>query len=259
MNCNIIQDLLSNYIDGLNSKETDEEVKRHLDECENCRIIYEKMSKGLPKEEGLSDNNIDFLKSIKKKLYKKNSIIGALVCIMVISGFIIFAKSYSVVLPFDINRMFVEEFQAAVVSDENGGVRWLDRNSKLYEDVIPEDCEETINLIRLSYKGINRLEENSRGRNIKRDGEDVWVVYYCYYKTLWNHWFYDGDLAEESESGSSFGSDIYGDGYQNINYEPQMREVYYLPMRDIYKIETLSDEEFDNLKNKAYLIWKGVV
>lgn len=87
------------------------------------------------------------------------------------------------------------------------------------------------------------------------------MVYYCYYKTLWDSWFYDADLSEESESGSVYGTNIYGDGFQNINYKPQMREIYYLPipLRNLYEIENLSDEEFDKLKESAYLIWKGVV
>lgn len=259
MNCKIIQDMLPNYIDGLSSEETNQEVKKHLGECEDCRKIYETMSISFPKEKESNEKSVDFLKNIREKLHKKNILITVLICAIIVVGFCVFAKSYEVVLPYDSNRMFVEKFQAAVVPDENGGIQWLDKNSELFKEDIPKDCEETIDLLRISYKGINRFSENSRGKNINRNGEDVWVVYYCYYKTLWDSWFYDADRSEESGSGSNYGSNIYGEDYENPNYKPQKREIYYLPIKNIHKIENLSEEEFDHLREKAYLIWKGVI
>ena len=38
--CNIVQDLLPNYIEGLVSRETSEFVKKHIDECEFCKNKY---------------------------------------------------------------------------------------------------------------------------------------------------------------------------------------------------------------------------
>lgn len=259
MKCNIVQDLLPNYIDGLSSEETNDEVKKHLEGCANCRMIYEAMSANVTQEIRPEDKDINFLKKVNQKIQKKNIVIVMLACIMIFLGLCIFAKNYKIPLPFDQNRMSVETFQAAVVQGENGEVRWLDLNSKLYEDDISAGCKDIIDLVRISYQGINRLSGNSRGRNINRNGEEVWVVYYCYYKTLWDSWFYDADLSEESESSSNYGSNIYGDGFQNIDYQPQIREIYYLPIRNIHEIENLSDEEFDKLKESAYLIWKGVV
>ena len=255
MKCNIVQDLLPNYIDGLNSEDTNEEIKKHLDECTNCRKLYEAMSVSVTQQINSEDKDISFFKKVRKKIQEKNKIIVILICIIIFLGVCIFAKNYDIPLPFDQNRMSVELFQAAVVQGENGEVKWFDVNSKL----VPEDCKDTIELVRIAYRGINRLSGNSRGRNIERNGEEVRVVYYCYYKTLWDSWFYDADLSEESESGSAYGTTIYGDGFQNINYKPQMREIYYLPIRNLHEIENLSDEEFDRLKESAYLIWKGVV
>ena len=38
-----------------------------------------------------------------------------------------------------------------------------------------------------------------------------------------------------------------------------MREIYYLPMRNMDRLGRLSDEEFDALREKATLVWSGVI
>lgn len=38
-----------------------------------------------------------------------------------------------------------------------------------------------------------------------------------------------------------------------------MREIYYLPMRNLDKLNRLSDEEFDAQKEAARLVWSGVI
>ena len=41
--CNIIQDLLPNYIDNLTNEETNIFIEEHLDTCNNCKNILENM------------------------------------------------------------------------------------------------------------------------------------------------------------------------------------------------------------------------
>ena len=41
--CEIIQDLMPMYADGLTSETTDREIRSHLEECETCREMYERM------------------------------------------------------------------------------------------------------------------------------------------------------------------------------------------------------------------------
>ena len=40
--CNIVQDLLPNYIEKLTSENTNEYITKHLSECEQCSNIYNK-------------------------------------------------------------------------------------------------------------------------------------------------------------------------------------------------------------------------
>lgn len=175
MKCYVVKDLLSNYIDGLCSEDTSEGIKKHLDVCDDCRAIYEKMSTVIP------------------------------------------------------------------------------------EGILPEHSGSVVDAVRLAYEGINRISKISRGRTINRNGENIRVVYYCYTRTLWDSLFFDDGFAGQRESGRSFGSDIYGENYESAEYEPQMREIYYLPVRNLHKIGELSDEEFDGLREKGSLIWSGVI
>lgn len=43
MNCNIIRDLIPLYIDGCCSEESGEEIRKHLENCCECKNIYEEM------------------------------------------------------------------------------------------------------------------------------------------------------------------------------------------------------------------------
>ena len=40
LRCEIVQDLLPSYVDGLTSDETNEAIKDHLADCVSCRDMY---------------------------------------------------------------------------------------------------------------------------------------------------------------------------------------------------------------------------
>lgn len=259
MKCSTVKDLLSNYIDGLCSDETNEEIKKHLDNCGDCRSVYEKMAAVIPLEIPPEDKDIDFIKKLKSKMLRRNIIVAVATCIIISAVFFIFAKNYELPLPFDANRMSVEVFKATLITDEDGDLSLESIAPSLFGDFIPEDSGNIIDAVRLAYCGINNIGEISRGRTVNRNGQMVRVVYYCYTKTLWDSLFIDSDLLEYSESGSSYGSDIYWDIYNNRHYEPQMREIYYLPLRNLERIDKLSDEEYDKLRENCDLIWSGII
>lgn len=69
--CGIIRDLLPNYIEGLTSEVTNEEIKEHVGECQDCRSILDAMTQKDEFEENEPasevEKEIDFLKKAKKK------------------------------------------------------------------------------------------------------------------------------------------------------------------------------------------------
>lgn len=71
MKCEIIRDLLPVYADGMASKETVDEVEKHLEQCGECKKVYEDMTSqtpGIPAEE--TKKNIRYLKKLNKKALK---------------------------------------------------------------------------------------------------------------------------------------------------------------------------------------------
>lgn len=68
MPCEIIEDLLPSYVDGLTNEITNEAVSSHLDTCESCEQKYNRMR---TPEQGAAtfeeEKEIDFLKKNKKK------------------------------------------------------------------------------------------------------------------------------------------------------------------------------------------------
>ena len=47
MKCEMIRDLLPLYIDGLTSKESNQEIEKHLKNCEECQKYYQEMTGGI--------------------------------------------------------------------------------------------------------------------------------------------------------------------------------------------------------------------
>lgn len=67
LECNIIQDLLPSFADGLVSTKTADEINAHLSDCGNCRNLYNEMTNGEDFEKKEAEKEIDYLKKIKKK------------------------------------------------------------------------------------------------------------------------------------------------------------------------------------------------
>lgn len=63
MNCKKVEDLLSDYIENDLSEEVRKEVSLHLDECENCRRLKEKMEEMIYSFNDLEEDVPFFLKN----------------------------------------------------------------------------------------------------------------------------------------------------------------------------------------------------
>ena len=84
--CDIVKDLLFSYNDGVLSNTSKQFVEEHLKVCINCKKNLEEIKKD--SERKSQEKEIDFLKSVKKKINKKNIIIAiSLIILFVIIGF----------------------------------------------------------------------------------------------------------------------------------------------------------------------------
>lgn len=56
MNCNIIKDLIPLYIDDCCSEETASEVKKHINECDDCKKVFKNMTNDIVRTEKHSES-----------------------------------------------------------------------------------------------------------------------------------------------------------------------------------------------------------
>lgn len=67
--CEVVQDLLPIYVDGLTKENTTRLVEQHLQQCPVCRRIYEEMTQQVQPESG-QVQKIDYLKKLRRQRWK---------------------------------------------------------------------------------------------------------------------------------------------------------------------------------------------
>lgn len=72
--CEVVQDLLPSYVDGLTSEVTNEMVGSHMESCDNCRHIWERMQETDQAQTDVTqeeEREIDFLKKTRRRTRRK--------------------------------------------------------------------------------------------------------------------------------------------------------------------------------------------
>lgn len=270
MKCCIVRDLLPGYIDGLTSSETNEEIERHLEECAACKTVYRQMTAMIPSELPTTNRDIDFLKKLKERIHQKYMTVALITCTVLI-GSTVFLKNYQLPIAYDPDYMTTELYEIAYVPNQFGLREWQYKGSSDAQEPDAQEAkengdDETMEMIRFvlnmpleKQKSLKINNFISTGKTIQRNGKTVRVVYYCYTRTLWNSLFPDQDsfLNLSVSEGNVFEENFYRN--PNTDYQPMQREIYYLPMSGLNRLDSLSDEEFDAQKKHAKLVWSGVL
>ncbi len=227
MKCCIVQDLLPGYIDGLTSEGTNEEVRKHLKDCETCRTLHEQMSAEIPKKMLLEKKEIDFLGKLKTRIRQGYAFGAFLICALV-TCVVGFMRAYDLPVAYDPQKMTIE-------------INNMDELCLVLQESVDSD------------------DFTSRGRTLQQNGEPVRVVYYCYTRTLWNSLFPTNGCFMDSciSTGTIYENSLFRDS--GADDQPKMRNIYYLPMGNMNRLDRLSDEEFDAQKENAVLVWSGVI
>ena len=103
LTCEVVQDLLPSYVDGLTSDVSNQAVEQHMKTCENCRKLYREMREPMNGDEVSEINNeqkanfkvpseIDYLKKIRKK--NRMRILAAVLTVVIAAGVGIWCKAY---------------------------------------------------------------------------------------------------------------------------------------------------------------------
>lgn len=264
MKCCIVKELLPSYQDGLTSEETGKDIRQHLAECKECQAYEKEISQKISQAPGEEDA-LELLKKLRAKI-RRSFMVAAVSAAVLLIGLIAFARLYWIPLPYDANRMVVETFQGVFVTMEDP--KRKDEYTILFEldNLDLETATKVLNgeyeiveSVRTSTRGINDVNHSFSCRDIERDGQEIRVLYYCYSKTLWGSIFH-GDFAPYRESLTASGiTQSATDSDDPEQCKPRMTEVYYLPIRNLAdKLDGLSDEAYDAMREHGSLIWSGM-
>ncbi len=103
LTCEVVQDLLPSYVDGLTSDVSNQAVEQHLKICESCQKLYSEMREPMNGEDMSEINDgqkadakrlseIDYLKKIRKT--NRMRILTAVLLVVIVVGVGIWCKAY---------------------------------------------------------------------------------------------------------------------------------------------------------------------
>ena len=151
--CEIVQDLLFSYNDGVLSETSTELVEEHLKKCDKCKKNLEEIKQESVKKNQVKE--IDFFKKIKKNINKKNIII--LVFFIILTIVILFnvqvynnykeiASTMEIYLKDDITDQQIENIKNKIIEkSDNIELEYVSKESAL--ERLKNNLEENENLL----------------------------------------------------------------------------------------------------------------
>lgn len=151
--CDIVQDLLFSYNDGVLSETSTELVEEHLKKCDKCKKNLEEIKQESVKKNQVKE--IDFFKKIKKNINKKNIII--LVFFIILTIVILFnvqvynnyneiASTMEIYLKDNITDQQIENIKNKIIEkSDNIELEYVSKESAL--ERLKNNLEENENLL----------------------------------------------------------------------------------------------------------------
>lgn len=106
IDCEIVQDLLPIYIEGLTHEVTTKVVSEHLDDCGDCKDVYQLMKEP---EERVEVEEVKQLNKFLKRIKMKGLITGALIIIAFWIGWVSYQKLFIDSITLAANQIVVED------------------------------------------------------------------------------------------------------------------------------------------------------
>lgn len=230
--CQIIQDLLPLYHDGVCSEESKKVVREHLEDCEKCRDFHGIIANEtfeIDVNSNIEESRVKSLELLKKRLFRRNiitsllSIVGSVV-ILCGGNYLIFHNDHPI----------------------------------SYEEGLVDVSMAVDEVIDISLKDKDYYKSYALRKTIKTDGveEDIVLIYFT--ETPWTKYF--SNKNDLDENGTIIGSEIIYD-FKNEEKLGEISQpisaVYYL-VTDYRKINSsnMSDEQFNQVMEDAVLLWQ---
>lgn len=214
--CNLIQDLLPLYLDGVCSEESKTVVEQHLIKCPNCRKYYSAMCESdeiiiMPPNAEREIQKATSFQSVKKTLFRKQILIAA-VSIIVLA-----------VIAF------------AVISVLKNSVGIVEYEDNISVSMIDGSLVGRLNGSQETYIKIIRT-------TIEADGQEENYLFYYLSDTKWN------DLTTSRQVFSEYVLCPMDKGADQID------RVYYYT-GDYTGIETMGSDKLQEIINASVLLW----
>jgi hypothetical protein len=242
INCAIIRDLLPLYADDVVSKESKALISEHLAACGTCKDELDKLQ-GEVRKLHADNAKMNVLKSMKRKIHRRNVIIGVSASIIV------------VVLAIFIGVKVIGD-KPIVYYDGlvNVRVNYVDyyKNDEGITIVIADPAKNSEIISKIPVLDItctqNYYSNKSTGRTIIRNGEKVRVEYI----------YYTENNLTKMQSNKEKGELVFRLTHGDFNGSVPVRcEVYYLT--DLRVANSMSDKEYDDYRHTGTLIWSGIL
>lgn len=117
--CEIVQDLLLGYVDGILNSESKKLVEQHLLKCSNCQKRLQEIQEDIKENENNQKKEIDYLKKIRRRSKIKSiifliiAIILIFLCIYLYKFFILNSISVKVSKKFQTDNFYIETISNA--------------------------------------------------------------------------------------------------------------------------------------------------
>lgn len=141
--CDIVKDLMQNYIDKVSSEATNELVETHIQTCKECNEVLKEMQKEVDIEPLIEqDEQVDYLKGFKKKK------IGTIIATIIITILVLFIAFLWIIkfisdarVNIDLNELSIEGWY---LEEEGklGVYLWNNKNDIVYDVVEDKDNKE---------------------------------------------------------------------------------------------------------------------
>lgn len=230
ISCDIIKDLLPLYHDEVCSKDSKMMIEEHLKNCTNCQNYLNSISNEVfhkSSEANVEQVKVNSLRSLKKKLLKKNFIISAVSIVCVVA---IFLGCYSLVFHYETPIEYNEELI----------------DIKLAVDEV----------IDMFFLGNDYYCSYAFTRTIQNDGIEQDLAFVYYTDTIWTKYLSKPRKPNDYQFTISKNIMIdYGKNGEPIDSAEEIVAVYYL-IGDYKTLVSMSDEEFKNVMKDAILMWE---
>ena len=121
--CSLIKDLLPSYIDELTSEETNKEIENHLNECPDCKKVYESMKSDIPGEketESSEEYDEKLIKKIGLNVKRKNDRSKVVSIVAIVSLILLFVLLNLPIVPVSQKNIYAKITKPALMLDSAG-------------------------------------------------------------------------------------------------------------------------------------------